>query len=177
MNDSNFTDRLLDASLQEYSRVAPPADFASRVLSREAERRLIDRRVSTGWRTPTLAWPRWLWIPAAAAVAMVCGLVMMRPSLPAPPAMVVFREIPAVAKIRVFAAGAVPRKYQAASIVAAEPPFHTLTGMELASLTLSADLLPKQEEKPVADIVIDPLIIAPLSIPEAIPTSEGEKQP
>jgi len=57
-----------------------------------------------------------------------------------------------------------------------QPPFHTLTGVELASMTLPPELFAKQEEKPITDIVIPELTVAPLEIP-TLPETEGVKQP
>jgi hypothetical protein len=155
MND-NFNDRLLDASLKEYSRVSPPDDFASRVLAKPGARRP--------------AW-RWLWIPAVAAAALACGVLMMHPAPKIAPAPAVAFHPSTTAVERTV------HPYVVARHVAMKkepPPFHTLTAVEMASLTLPAELLAKQEEKPITDIVIPELTVAPLEIP-TLPEAEGEK--
>ena len=155
MND-NFNDRLLDASLQEYSRVSPPEEFASRVLAKAAAP-----------RPARLAWLGWLAIPTAAA-ALACSVVMIRPAPSAPPAVVAFHACPVVRHVAVRRITARPPSSPA--------PFHTLTGVELASMSLPAELFAKQEEKPITEIVIPELTVAPLEIP-TIPEIEGVKQP
>ncbi len=156
MND-NFTDRLLDASLKEYSRVSPPEDFAARVLAKRAARRL-----------PLI----WLWIPAAAA-ALACGILMMRP-VPLAPAPLRLTAPPLVGQVSLPAV--VRRSSKSGGqgcLPHCEAPFHTLTGVELASMTLPAELFAKQEE--ISEIVIPELTVAPLEIP-TIPEPEGVKQ-
>jgi hypothetical protein len=153
-NFDNFNARLLDASLKEYSRVTPPADLASRLL---ATKNVAPR-----------AWFGWLWIPAAAALA--CGIVMMRPVPPAPAPLGVHRA-PVVQLARPVLATAVKKP----SRTQRKPPFHVLTGAELASMTLPPELFATREEKPIDDIVITPLTVTPLEIP-TIPDPEGVKQ-
>jgi hypothetical protein len=159
MND-NFTDRLLDASLREYSRVSPPDGFAAGVLSKD-----VARRPARGW----------LWVPAAAALAcgILGGILIARPMAPAPPAVAVFHPsaIPVVRSVE--PSRLVAKGKQVA--VRVDAPFHTLTGVELASMTLPPELFAQREEKPIADVVISPLTIAPLEIP-TIPDPEGVKQ-
>jgi hypothetical protein len=151
MND-NFNDRLLAASLKEYSRVAPPDDFAPRVLSQRA--------------APRPMWLAWLAVPAAAA-ALACGVVIMHPVPPAPP-LVGRASLPA----------AFPQKNkstrQGRRRPHFQPPFHTLTAVEMASMTLPAELFAKHEEQPITEIVIPELTVAPLEIP-TLPEAEGEK--
>jgi len=157
MND-NFNDRLLDASLQEYSRVAPREDFAAQVLA---------QRVA-----PRPNWFAWLAVPAAAA-ALACSVLMMRP-VPAAPAPLRLVAQPPVGQA--FLPAALPRKIKGGrQECLPHCGFHTLTAVELASLTLPPEILAKPEEKLVTDIVISPLTVTPLEIPN-IPDPEGVKQ-
>jgi hypothetical protein len=159
MND-NFTNRLLDASLKGYSRVSPSEDFASRVLAKGVARRP--------------AW-RWLWIPAVAAAALACGVLIMRPAPVARTPLVAFHP-KASPIVRTVQPPPLAVKHIVVKNEPAKPPFHTLTGVELASMTLPRELFAKQEEKPITEIVIPELTVAPLEIP-TIPEAEGEKQP
>jgi hypothetical protein len=147
MND-NFTDRLLDASLQQYSRVTPTDEFASRVLAQPV--------------APRRTWLAWLTIPATAA-ALAGGILMMHPvPMPAPPLVATFHACVPVRHVAVKRDAIHP------------PPFHTLTAFEMARMTLPAELFATHEEKPITEIVIPELTVAPLEIP-TLPEAEGEK--
>jgi hypothetical protein len=155
MND-NFTDRLLNASLQEYSNVAPPEDFASRVLAKKA--------------VAPRTWLGWLWIPAAAALA--CGLLTMRPVPAAPP------QLRArVGQASLPAAFPGPKKSgRRGCLPHCAPPFRVLTGIELAGMALRPQLFAPEYAKPLAELAIPELTVVPLEI-ATIPETEGEKQP
>jgi hypothetical protein len=126
MND--FTDRLLDAGLKEYSRVMPPANFTVRRPR------------------PSFSWG-WLLVPAAAAVALV---MTVRPApLPsAPGRLVTVMEVPALSKhqeVVVAVSHRPPAQYRA------------LTAVEIARLEMLPELFAPREEKPLTDLEVKPL--------------------
>jgi hypothetical protein len=114
-------------------------------------------------------WLAWLTVPATAAAALACGILMMRPMpMPAaPPVVSTFHACVPVRRVAVNRNAIRPQ---------APPPFHTLTAVEMASMILPKELFAQQEEKPITDIVIPELTVAPLEIP-TIPEAEGVKQP
>ena len=135
MNDlNNFTDRLLDASLKDYSRVSVPEGFRARPA--EPRRRT------------------WLWIPAIAAAALAGGIVMMpMPALPsAPPAVSAKFEVPAPQKRHTGRSGDLPHL----------PHPRALTAAELARVTLPAEFLTPYQEKPLTDLSVPEPIVKPL---------------
>jgi len=129
MND--FTDRLLDAGLKEYSRVTPPAGFAVR-----------RPRPRANWG--------WLLVPAAAAVAMAMIAVTMPPApLPsAPVRFVTVMEVPVL-----------PKREPGVKKNRPEGLFHyrTLTAAEIARLDVLPELFAVSEAKPMVDLEIKPL--------------------
>ncbi|GEM_PF-5373148 len=131
----DFTDRLLDAGLKQYSRVAPPEDFAVRMPAARPAR---------------YAWFGWLAVPAAATLLATLAM----PPLPqAPVVFAIAHHAPAVSPVS-RAPRPKPLPYK--------PPFHTLTPQELAAMDLSAAAQPSADAAPIVDLEIKPLVITPL---------------
>lgn len=149
MNDhTNFTDRLLDAGLKEYSRVQPPEGF---MVRRPEPRRY------------------WLWIPTLAAAALAGAIVMMpMPTLPSSPQPVAaVREVPPVDRTV-----APPPQSQREAPVPKGSHYRTLTAIELARMDLPMGLFGSNEEKPpLEDIVIPDVTVKPLESDNPNPTN------
>lgn len=148
MND--FTDRLLETGLKEYSRVTPPDGLAGNIAATLAAKPP---------RRSRLAWA-WMLAPAMACAAMV---MMMRPGpLPTPPVMT-FRPGPLPALTAVVGAKAGPAASNQPKLVAEvihrrpRVQYRTLTAIELARLDFPAELLAPREDTPIADLTIKPL--------------------
>ncbi len=154
----DFTGRLLEESLKQYSRVSPPEGFEARLKA----------RLEAADRRPEAYRWRWLLVPAATAVAL--AVLWLRPApAPGPPAPAIVRAnlppAPAVAARRVVTRHAVPRH---AVLPASRPRFRILTAQELARMDLPAELFAPREEKPLRDLEIPEITIPPLQMEEEV---------
>ena len=139
----DFTDRLLEESLKQYSRVSPPEGFEERLKA----------RLEAGLPRPEARW--WWLAPAAVVLAAAVFFVRQRaqhavplPQPPPPPVVGAQRAVP------------LPRH------PAPRPRFRILTAQELAHLQLPAELLAPREEKPLTDLEVPEINIPPLRIGE-----------
>ncbi len=171
MKDNHFTDRLLEESLKQSSRVSAPEDFAERLAARAA-------REKTGRTGLNL---RWLLAPAAVALALSLALIVLHPPSPRPAPGIV-----SVARQRETAEVPLPRprnrqaspagEHSLRSTVGRALPlgrseelrtagskFRTLTEQELARLQFPADLFAASPTKPLSDLEIPEINIPPLN--------------
>ena len=137
---SNFTDRLLDASLKEYTRVTPQNLRLRRPISRA-----------------------WWWLLAPVAVAVVAVLLPHQTPAP-PPRLVAHITAPEVSYASKYVTIApVPRHEKLGT------HFRTLSAAELAHINLPADLFVTPEEKPMTDLQMSDLSVKPLESANPIP--------
>ena len=137
----DFTDRLLDSALRNYSSVDVPEGFAERLAAAKQIRR--DGRK---W------W--WLLVPAAAALAIA---LMMRPAAESPRPVVAVRRQPPSPILQPPA----PARRVAAH--RAKPKWRTLTAVEIASADFPLEILRPLEVKPLKDLEVPALEIKPLA--------------
>lgn len=150
----DFTARLLDESLKQYSRVSPPEGF---------EARLKTRLEAGGRRLMAPRW--WLVMSAAGSLALVLFLVRPAPLPPPPEVRLVSTRLPIFwSKRPILTAPATQ------PLTRKGPRF--LSAQELAHLELPAELFARPEEKPLRDLEVPELVIPPLSGGEDKATKE-----
>lgn len=140
----DFTERLLDSALKQYSSVDVPEGFAERIKARDQR---LEARGRRWW---------WLLVPATAAMVLVLWprstevppaprpLAVVQPPTPIP-------QPPAQAQVRRVATHR------------AKPRWRTLTASELAMADFPLEILRPMEEKPIKNLEVPALEIKPLA--------------
>jgi hypothetical protein len=142
MKHDDFTERLLDAGLREYSRVSPPERFALRTVP---------------------ARPAWKWALAAALPALAVALLLLRPEPPtAPPAYRVALPPAALPNADPRTWNLEPGTSRPRRPQPAPRRFRELSGAELARMDLPVEFLAKFAVKPLTDLEVPDLNVKPL---------------